>query len=463
MKPLRSRFSADIDESVKSYTDSTSYDQRLYSQDIRGSIAHAEMMAKQGIITKKDAEAIVRGLTTIHGEIERGEFQFKGDLEDVHMNIEARLFEHIGDVAGKLHTGRSRNDQVAVDLRLFVKESLENTIGNLRDFQYVLVEVASKHRDIVMPGYTHLQRAQPVLMAHHILAYFEMFERDVSRFRDCLERTNTLPLGSGALAGVPHPLNRDMVARELGFGRISQNSLDAVSDRDFVIEYEAAASITMMHLSRLAEELILWSSAEFGFIEIGDAYTTGSSLMPQKKNPDVAELARGKTGRVYGNLVGTLTMMKGLPLAYNRDMQEDKEPLFDTVDVLHSTLEVFCGMMKTMVFRGDRMRQAADESYLLATDLADYLVRKGVPFRQAYMTVGELVHFGMERGKSLGEISVAEYKNFSPLFDDDVLDISLESAISGRDIVGGTALHQVEFQLKRAKQLLSADGKGTSK
>jgi len=461
MKPLRSRFSADIDEFVKSYTDSTSYDRRLYSQDIRGSIAHAKMLAKQGIIAKKDAEAIVGGLTAIHGEIERGEFRFKGDLEDVHMNIEARLFEHIGDVAGKLHTGRSRNDQVAVDLRLFVKESLESAINGLRDLQCVLVEIAVDHRDIIMPGYTHLQRAQPVLLAHHLLAYFEMFERDASRFRDCQERTDVLPLGSGALAGVPHPLNRDMVARELGFGQISQNSLDAVSDRDFVIEYQAAASITMMHLSRLAEELILWSSAEFGFIEIGDAYTTGSSLMPQKKNPDVAELARGKTGRVYGNLVGALTMMKGLPLAYNRDMQEDKEALFDSVDVLTSTLEVFRGMMVTIVFRGDRIRQAADESYLLATDLADYLVRKGVPFRKAYMTVGELVRFGMERDKRLGEFSIAEYKSFSPLFDDDVLDISLESATSGRDIVGGTALHQVELQLTRAKQILSADRKGS--
>ena len=384
MKPLRSRFQKEMDKSVQQYTASISFDQRLFRQDIAGSIAHAKMLARQGIISEKEAELITTGLVSIREEIEQGKFQFKPELEDIHMNIESRLFEKIGDVAGKLHTARSRNDQVALDLRLFTKEAIEETIQKLKGLQGALLEVAEANKSVVMPGYTHLQRAQPILLAHHLLAYFEMLERDIQRFKDCLKRTDVLPLGSGALAGVPYPVDRSFLAQELGFSQISQNSLDAVSDRDFVIEYQAAASMAMMHLSRLAEELILWSSAEFGFIEIDDAYATSSSIMPQKKNPDVAELARGKTGRTYGNLLGILTTMKSLPLSYNRDLQEDKEGLFDTVDTLLSTLEVFAGMIRTLKVNPGRTRQAAGEGYILATDIADYLVNKGIPFRQAH-------------------------------------------------------------------------------
>ena len=361
MNPMRDRFTKDVDKSVEKYTSSVSYDKRLYKQDIAGSIAHARMLAKQGIISEKDAERIVMALTSIRDEIEQGSFAFRDDLEDIHMNIEARLIEKIGDVGRKLHTARSRNDQVALDMRLFVKEAITQIIVDLKGLQSALLDVAEANRDEIMPGYTHLQRAQPVLFAHHLLAYFEMLQRDVERFRDSLKRTDVLPLGSGALAGVPYPVDRDFLARELGFSRISQNSMDAVSDRDFIIEFQATTSITMMHLSRLAEELVLWSSAEFGFIELDDAYTTGSSIMPQKKNPDVAELARGKTGRIYGNLMAMLTIMKALPLSYNRDMQEDKEGFFDTVDTILSTVEVFTGMVSTLTVKGEVTRRAADE------------------------------------------------------------------------------------------------------
>ena len=345
MSLIRGRFQKEAAKSVTDYTVSTHFDWRLYRQDIAGSIAHARMLAKQGIISPKEAEIIVKGLTSIREEIEQGKFQFKPELEDVHMNIEARLIEKVGEVGRKLHTARSRNDQVALDLRLFAKEAISDTIAKLKEFQRALIAVAGANKNVVMPGYTHLQPAQPVLLAHHLLAYFEMFQRDIERFNDCLRRTDVMPLGSGALAGVTYNIDREFVARELGFSKISQNSLDAVSDRDFAIEYEAAVGICMMHISRLAEELIIWSSAEFNFIELDDAYTTGSSLMPQKKNPDVAELARGKTGRVYGHLMALLTVMKGLPLSYNRDMQEDKEGFFDTVDTLLSTLDVFTGMV----------------------------------------------------------------------------------------------------------------------
>jgi argininosuccinate lyase len=333
-----------VDKQARDYAASIPFDQRLYRQDIEGSIAHARMLARQGIIAASDAAAIIKGLNSIRKEIERGRLRFKVELEDIHMNIEARLFEKIGETAGKLHTARSRNDQMALDLRLFIMEETRKTIGTITALQISLVELAAANRDVIMPGYTHLQQAQPVLLAHHLLAYFEMFQRDKERFQDCLQRTDVLPLGSGALAGVPYPIDRKFLAGQLGFSKVSTNSLDAVSDRDFVVEYQAAAAIAMMHLSRLAEEFILWSSTEFDFIEIGDAFTTGSSIMPQKKNPDVAELARGKTGRVYGHLTGILTIMKSLPLAYNRDMQEDKEGLFDTVDTLQTSLEVFARM-----------------------------------------------------------------------------------------------------------------------
>jgi argininosuccinate lyase len=442
------------DKQARNYAASIPFDQRLYRQDIEGSIAHARMLAKQEIIAKSEAEAIIKGLNAVRREIERGKFQFRTELEDIHMNIEARLFEKIGDVAGKLHTARSRNDQMALDLRLFVKEEIGKTIDKIKALQAALVELAEANKDVIMPGYTHLQQAQPVLLAHHLLAYFEMLQRDKKRFQDCLGRTDVLPLGSGALAGVPYPIDREFVARQLGFSKVSANSLDAVSDRDFIVEYEAAAAITMMHLSRLAEELILWSSSEFGFIEIDGAFTTGSSIMPQKKNPDVAELARGKTGRVYGHLVGMLTTMKSLPLAYNRDMQEDKEGLFDTVDTLQTSLEVFARMVKTIKVNTERVSQAMKTDYILATDLADYLVKKGLPFRKAHGVVAKLSEYAMSKGKNFRELGRKEYRDFSPLFSGDVYEITLESSVAARDVVGGTSPQQVGKALKRARRLI---------
>ncbi len=459
-KPLRSRFRKDMDKSVHQYTESISFDQRLYRHDIAGSIAHAKMLAKQGIVSEKEVALITKGLISIRKEIEQGKFQFDSELEDIHMNIESRLFKQVGDVAGKLHTARSRNDQVALDLRLFTKEVIEETIQKLKGLQGALLKVAEDNKSVVMPGYTHLQRAQPILMAHHLLAYFEMLQRDIQRFDNCLKRTDVLPLGSGALAGVPYPIDRSYIAQELGFSQISQNSIDAVSDRDFVVEFQAAASVAMMHLSRLAEEIILWSSAEFGFIEIDDAYATSSSIMPQKKNPDVAELARGKTGRTYGNLLSILTTMKALPLSYNRDLQEDKEGLFDTADTLLSTLEVFAGIVSTLKIKTRRTRKTTKEGYILATDVADYLANKGIPFRQAHTIVGELVDYAIEQDKGLHQLELGEYKRFSTLFEEDVYTITIDSSIANRDIPGGTAPSQVKAQLKRAKKIIEGEDEG---
>ncbi len=453
MSFIRGRFHKAANKSVTEYTASIPFDWRLYRYDIAGSIAHAKMLAKQGIISQAEAEIINKGLTSIANEIEQGKFQFKPELEDIHMNIEARLIEKVGEIGGKLHTARSRNDQVALDLRLFAKEAITDTLLSLKKFQQVLISLAEANKGVVMPGYTHLQPAQPVLLAHHLLAYFEMLQRDIDRFSDCLKRTDVMPLGSGALAGVAYNIDREFLARELGFSQISQNSIDAVSDRDFVVEYEAAASLTMMHLSRLAEEIILWSSVEFDFIELDEAYTTGSSIMPQKKNPDVAELVRGKTGRVYGKLIALLTTMKGLPLSYNRDMQEDKEGFFDTVDTLLSTLEVFTSMVKTLKIKAQNIGQAVKQGYILATDLADYLVKKGEPFRTAHDIVGRLVSYAMEKGKSFSELSLTEYKGFSPLFGEDVYSITVESSIAARDVTGGTAPRQVERALASAKRI----------
>ena len=454
MSYQRSRFQKGTNKTAQDYLASIPFDQRLYRQDIEGSIAHARMLAKQGIIADKDAEAIIAGLNSIRNEIEQGKFHFKTKLEDIHMNIETRLFEKIGDVAGKLHTARSRNDQVALDMRLFLKEEIPKTIDNIKALQSSLVELAEANKDVIIPGYTHLQQAQPILLAHHLLAYFEMFQRDKERFSDCLKRTDVLPSGSGALAGVAYPVDRQFIAQELGFSEISKNSVDAVSDRDFVVEYQAASALTMMHISRLAEEIVLWSSSEFGFIEIGEDFTTGSSIMPQKKNPDVAELARGKTGRIYGNLMSLLTTMKALPLAYDRDMQEDKQGLFDTLDTLHSTLEVFAEMIKTLKVNPQRISNAINEDYILATDLADYLVKKGMPFRQAHNTVSKLGEYAVANRKSFRELSLSEYRDFSPLFDKDVYNITLESSIASRNIVGGTAANQVEVALEKARKLL---------
>ncbi len=440
--------------SVQDYVGSLEFDRRLYRQDIAGSVAHARMLGRQGIIPAADAEELVRGLQLVQGEIENGQFVFKPADEDIHMAVEARLFEIVGDVAGKLHTGRSRNDQVALDVRLYVRDETAEILSGLRDIRQALLDLAGRNSDVVMAGYTHLQQAQPVLFAHHLLAYFEMFSRDDARLSDCMKRVNVLPLGSGALAGVPYPIDREFVARELGFTHISENSMDAVSDRDFIAEFNACGAITMMHVSRLAEELVLWSSSEFGFITIGEGFTTGSSIMPQKRNPDLAELARGKTGRVYGNLIAILTTLKALPLSYNRDLQEDKVHLFDTVDSLKSTLAVCSDIVRSIEVHGDRMR-AAIQDYILATDVADYLVKRGLPFRAAHGITAALTHHAAAQGKALGQLSLDEYGRFSPLFEKDVLKLSLETSVMSRDVPGGTAPSRVKDALKAAHARLN--------
>ncbi len=454
MSHIRGRFGKDADRAAADYTSSVSFDWQLYRYDIAGSIAHARMLAKQGIISEREAELIAEGLVSIEEEIESGTFRFRAELEDIHMNIEAALIEKVGEEGRKLHTARSRNDQVAVDMRLFAKDALEETLLKIIGLQEALIALAEKNKEIIMPGYTHLQTAQPVLLAHHLLAYFEMLVRDMDRFDDCLAHTDVLPLGSGALAGVPYDIDREFLAKEMGFSRVSRNSLDAVSDRDFVIEYQADASLCMMHLSRLAEELILWSSAEFGFVEIDDAYATGSSIMPQKKNPDIAELARGKTGRVYGRLMAILVAMKALPLSYNRDLQEDKEGFFDTVDTLLDTLAVFTGMISTLKVNAERMRRAAERGYPLATDLADYLVEKGEPFRSAHDIVARLVSQAAEKGKSFSALNIDQYRKLSPLFGKDVYDITLQSSLAARDVAGGTAPRRVAEALAAAKKMI---------
>ena len=436
------------------YTVSIHYDRRLYRQDIAGSAAHARMLARQGIIREDDAVAIVDGLAQIRQEIEDGDFPWDPALEDLHMNIERRLHQVIGAAAGRLHTGRSRNDQIALDMRLYTREVVEEAIAGLREVQRALLELARRYQQVVMPGYTHLQRAQPVLFAHHMLAYFEMFQRDIGRLEDCRRRADVLPLGSGALAGVPYPTDREFLARELGFSGISANSMDAVSDRDFVVEYMAAAALGMMHFSRISEELILWSSGEFGFVRLADEFTTGSSIMPQKRNPDFAELARGKTGRVYGDLMGLLTTLKGLPLTYNRDLQEDKEGFFDTVDTWQTTVEVFAAMLPGLKLQAERVQSLAGESGMLATDLADYLVGKGVPFREAHGIMRELCRHCDDRGVALQELPLDDYQRFSPLFENDVYGITAEASAAARDIPGGTAPNRVAEALARANRIL---------
>ncbi|MGA2285926.1 MAG: argininosuccinate lyase [Dehalococcoidia bacterium] len=461
-KPWSGRFAGKTHPLVDAYTSSLDVDAALYAEDIRASIAHARMLAKQRIIPRADAQAIVRGLREIEREIEHGEFAFDASLEDIHTNVEVRLGEKIGDAAGRLHTARSRNDQVATDLRLFAREAIAHLLAALQGLQSALVDAAERNKDVVIPGYTHLQRAQPVLLAHHLLAYFEMLERDFERFTGCYARTDVLPLGSGALAGVPYPIDRDAVARELEFAAISRNSIDAVSDRDFVAEFLACAAICAMHLSRLAEEIVLWSSAEFAFIEIDDAFATGSSIMPQKKNPDVAELARGRTGRIYGNLLGLLTTLKGLPLAYNRDLQEDKTPFLETYESLLPTLVIFAEMLPAIRFNAERTRAAAAAGYTLATDLADYLVRKGTPFREAHRAVGKLVRHASDRGKELSELTLKEYQRFSPLFDEDILKLDIDASLRARDVPGGTAPNRVAEALAEARRRLAKRAEGDS-
>ena len=438
------------------YTVSIHYDRRLYRHDIAGSVAHARMLGKQGIISEEDAGLIVQGLEKVRQEIQEDKFPWDAALEDLHMNIESRLHALIGPAAGRLHTGRSRNDQVALDMRLYTKEVLKDTVQGLRAAQGSLLALAGRHQKVIMPGYTHLQRAQPVLFAHHLLAYFQMFQRDIDRFRDCYRRTDVLPLGSGALAGVAYPSDREFLAQELGFREISVNSMDAVSDRDFLLDYLAAAAICMMHLSRISEEIVLWSSREFQFIRLSDEFTTGSSIMPQKRNPDFAELARGKTGRVYGDLMGLLTVMKGLPLTYNRDLQEDKEGFFDAVDTLLATLQVYPDMLKGLTLDEDRVASLAGESFMLATDLADYLVNKGIPFREAHGVVRELCRHCEVQGKDLQDLTMEEYHRFSASFDQDVYGITAESSAAARDNLGGTAPNRVADELGRAKELLES-------
>ena len=442
------------------YTVSIHYDQRLYSHDIAGSVAHVRMLAKQDIISQEDAKLIVEGLERVRQEIDADEFNWDPALEDLHMNIESRLHQLIGPVAGKLHTGRSRNDQIALDMRLYTKEVISKTIHGIQGVQRALVGLSERYPAALMPGYTHLQRAQPVLFAHHMLAYFEMLRRDVSRFRDCYHRADVLSLGSGALAGVPYSSDREFLASELGFNEVSANSMDAVSDRDFVIEYLAAASVCMMHFSRMAEEIVLWSSREFGFIALAEEFTTGSSIMPQKRNPDFAELARGKTGRVYGHLMGLLTVQKGLPLTYNRDLQEDKEGFFDSVDTLLATLDVFQGMLSSLTLNADRVGFMAGEAYALATDVADYLVNKGLPFREAHGVVRELCRYCEAQRKELQDLELEEYQRFSSFFDQEVYLITSESSVAARDVPGGTAPSRVAAALAQAKQLLEAEADG---
>jgi argininosuccinate lyase len=442
------------------YTVSIDYDRRLYKQDIAGSTAHAKMLAKQGIISQEDATQITDGLALIEQEIREEKFPWDPALEDLHMNIESRLHQLIGAAAGRLHTARSRNDQVAVDLRLYTKATIMDLVKGLRGVQAALLGLAEKHQGVVMPGYTHLQRAQPVLFPHHMLAYFEMFQRDIGRFEDCHKRTDVMPLGSGALAGVAYQTDRDFLAAELGFSRISANSMDAVSDRDFVVEFLAVASVCMMHFSRMSEELILWSSGEFGFIRLSDEFTTGSSIMPQKRNPDFAELARGKTGRVYGDLIGLLTTLKGLPLTYNRDMQEDKEGFFDAADTLTTTLDVFQAMLPGMQLNEERVSSLASESQMLATDLADYLVGKGMPFREAHGIMRRLSRYCDDEHVSLQDLPIAEYQKMSDLFQNDVYDITAESSAAARDNPGGTAPTRVAAALIEAKKILEAAGYG---
>ena len=445
-------------EAASRYTVSVGYDRRLYAYDVAGSIAHARMLARQGVIAQADADAIADGLEAVRREIESGAFPWREEYEDLHMNIEARLRELIGEPAARLHTARSRNDQVATATRLYVRDAVDRAVRSLRALQGALVALAERDGDALMPGYTHLQRAQPVPLAHHLLAYVEMFDRDAARFADARKRVNILPLGSGALAGVPYPVDREWTARELGFDAVSANSMDAVSDRDYAVEYLAAAAACMMHCSRLAEEIVLWSSQEFGFIQLGRQWVTGSSIMPQKRNPDFAEIARGKTGRVYGSLVGLLTTLKGLPLTYNRDLQEDKEGLFDAVDTLEATLEAMRGMIGDCAVNAERMREAAEDSTLLATDLADYLVGKGVPFREAHAAVASLCGVASERGVPLTALPLEEMQALRPEFEADARNLTADASAAARDVPGGAAPSRVRQALAAAKARLEAAG-----
>ncbi len=457
-KPWGGRFSEPTDKRVGEFTSSLHFDKRLYTYDIEGSIAHCRMLAARGIISPEDAEKIISGLQDILQSMEKGEFSYSSDLEDIHMAIEKSLIDHVGEVGGKLHTARSRNDQISLDMRLYLRDEVKNILDLLAGFQASLVDVAKRELDTILPGYTHLQKAQPVLLAHYLLAYWEMLDRDMSRLKECRERVNVMPLGSAALAGTGFPIDREYVAGLLDFPGISRNSMDAVSDRDFVAEFIFDASLVMMHMSRFCEDLVIWSGGEFGFVDISDAFTTGSSIMPQKKNPDVAELIRGKTGRVYGDLMAILTLMKGLPMTYDRDLQEDKEPLFDAVDTVKTCLAVLSDMTGNLKFNRDRMLESASGGFSTATDVADYLVMKGIPFREAHGIVGRLVGYCIEKHKDMQSLSIEEIRLFWKDANDDIYGcMSVTGSISARNIVGGTAREAV---LMRIKEIESGNSVG---
>jgi len=454
-KPWAGRFTEPTDAFVEAFTASIGFDQRLYRHDIVGSRAHAQMLAHIGVLTEAECQQILQGLDQVQAEIESGQLQWSVALEDVHMNIEARLTALIGDAGKKLHTGRSRNDQVATDIRLYLRDEIDAIQAELKRLQVALIDLAEREFDAIMPGFTHLQVAQPVTFGHHMLAWFEMLVRDAQRLVDCRKRVNVMPLGSAALAGTSYPIDREYTAKLLGFDSVTENSLDAVSDRDFAIEFCAAAALIMTHLSRFSEELILWASAQFNFVDIPDAFCTGSSIMPQKKNPDVPELVRGKTGRVNGHLVSLLTLMKGQPLAYNKDNQEDKEPLFDVIDTLRGSFKVYADMMAALTIKRDNMERAALQGFSTATDLADYLVRNGVPFRDAHEVVGKAVRLGVDTSRDLAEMTLAELQQFSDAIGDDVFDVlTLQGSVAARDHIGGTAPSQVKAAAARARTRL---------
>ena len=454
-KPWSGRFTQATDSFVEAFTASVGFDKRLYHYDIQASIAHARMLAHVGVLTAEECEAIVNGLEAIHHDIERNDFSWMVELEDVHMNIETRLTERIGEAGKKLHTGRSRNDQIATDIRLYLRDEIDAIGAELKRLQLALLDVAEREAETIMPGFTHLQVAQPVTFGHHLLAWFEMLARDQQRLQDCRKRVNVMPLGSAALAGTGFPVDRVYTAQLLGFDAVTENSLDAVSDRDFAIEFCAAAALIMTHMSRFSEELVLWSTPQFGFIELSDSFCTGSSIMPQKKNPDVPELVRGKSGRVTGNLVALLTLMKGQPLAYNKDNQEDKEPLFDTIDTVKASLRVYADMIPAISIQRDNMKRAAASGYATATDLADYLVRKGIPFRDAHEIVGKAVRHGLDKHKDLAELPLDELRRFSNVIGQDVFEVlTVEGSVKSRNHVGGTAPEQVRSAVKRARSSL---------
>ena len=460
-KPWDGRFTEKTDKIVEDFTSSIDVDKRLYTYDIEGSIAHCRMLAKASIISEEDASSLMEGLGKIKREIEHKNFQFDNSLEDIHMHIESRLVQLVGKAGQNLHAARSRNDQVALDVRMYLRDETLNTIKLLVILRKSIVGLAKTHIDVVLPGYTHLQRAQPVLLSHHLMAYYEMFSRDAARFRDCLKRINVMPLGSAAIAGTTYPIDREYTAKLLDFPQVSANSIDAVSDRDFIIEFLSAASICMVHFSRMSEEFILWSSSEFGFIELPDSFATGSSIMPQKKNPDVPELVRGKTGRVFGDLIALLSIMKSLPLAYNRDMQEDKAALFNTVDILTGCIEIYIKMLPKLKINKEAMRQATSTGFLNATDMADYLVARGMQFRQAHSCVGKAVGYALSKKMELHELTLEELKPFSSLFDKDIFDVlTTEEMINRRKSFGGTATENVLAAIKEAEKEFDEEMEG---